>query len=251
MKLFGLFNKNKDAEKDLSSYRSIDPEVASFLEGIIGTQEKPAKIENQKLADGTVYTGDAILCTDGFYLPNGFGKKVVSKDLELTGSWIDGNINGVCYMNMHQAMITGHFINSRPNGWCLSIEGGRGFVFGVFKKEDCVCSLGEAVAWMIRSMKFGLRINSNKKQIFVGEITNNQAKGFLFSNNGDVYVGTNNSHLDKTGYFFKFSENGYIQIGRFEQGVLVESLSPATVIKANGVSPNLLTTSIDTKKKYF
>lgn len=223
----------------------------SLLEEIIGTEDKPAKVEKQKLADGSIYTGEAILCKDGSYLPYGWGKKYVSKDLELTGSWRDGNINGVCYMNMHHSMVTGHFVNSRPDGWCLSIEGGRGFVFGVFKIDDCVNSLGEAVTWMIRSVDAGLKTSSIKKQILVGQIANNQAIGFHFMNNGDVYVGTDNSRLEKTGYFFKFTNDGYIQIGKFENGNLIEHMTAKDVVKANGVSPSLLTVDIDTSKKYF
>lgn len=251
MKLFGLFNKKKENNNDTNPSRTVSPEVASLFEGIIGTEERPVKVENTKLSDGTIYTGEAILCTNGFYQPNGFGKRIVSKDLELTGNWKDGRVNGVCYMNMHQAMVTGHFIDSRPDGWCLSIEGGRGFVFGVFKKDDCVCSLGEAVSWMIRSMSMGLNINSRKKQIFVGQTSITKAKGFLFSNNGDVFVGVGDAEFNKTGYFFKFTKDGFIQIGRFDQGNLVESLMPEAVLAANGVSTSLMTTKVDTSKKYF
>lgn len=227
--------------------------VLSTLEEIIGTEEKPAKVEKKKLADGSIYTGEAILCKNGFYLPNGWGKKYVSKDLELTGSWRDGNMNGVCYMNLHHSMVTGHFVDSRPDGWCLSIEGGRGFVFGVFKIDDCVNSLGEAVTWMIRSVDLGLKTFSVKKQILVGQvqIANNKAMGFHFMNNGDVYVGIDNIMLDKTGYFFKFSHDGYIQIGRFEKGNLIERMDAKDVVKANGVSPSLLTVNVDTNKNYF
>ena len=251
MKLFGLFNKKKEEDKGSNPYRTVAPEVTSMLEGIIGTEEKPVKVENTKLSDGTMYTGEAILCTNGFYQPNGFGKRVVSKDLELTGNWKDGRVNGVCYMNMHRAMVTGHFIDSRPDGWCLSIEGGRGFVFGVFKKDDCVCSLAEAVAWMIKIMDMGLKINSRNKQILVGQIGITKAKGFLFSNNGDVFVGVGDADLHLSGYFFKFTADGFIQIGRFEQGTLVEPLAPEEVIRANGASPSLLTHKVDTSKKYF
>ena len=225
--------------------------VMTMIEEIVGTDEKPAKVEKQKLSDGSRYTGEARLLQNGNYLPYGFGKKYVSKELELTGNWKDGNINGVCYMNMHDAMVTGHFVDSRPDGWCLSIEGGRGFVFGVFKIDDCVCSLAETVTWMIRDIDLGLKISSKKKQILVGEVSNNKAKGFHFLNNGDLYVGTDSAGLNQTGYFIKFTYDGYIQVGRFENGELVESLTPSEVIKANGVNPGLLSPNINTTKKYF
>ncbi len=116
MGLFDFFNKKKiererqdqlrlqqeaEAKRRANEQRSQDEahkNVMSLLEEIIGTEDKPAKVEKQKLADGSIYTGEAILCKDGSYLPYGWGKKYVSKELELTGSWRDGNINGVCYM---------------------------------------------------------------------------------------------------------------------------------------------------------
>ena len=104
---------------------------------------------------------------------------------------------------------------------------------------------------MIKSMSMGLNINSRKKQIFVGQTAITKAKGFLFSNNGDVFVGVGDADFNKTGYFFKFTEDGFIQIGRFEQGTLVEPLAPEEVLRANGISPNLLSKKVDTSKKYF
>jgi hypothetical protein len=230
-----------------------DPQenVLSLLERIIGSDEKPAKVEKKKLADGSIYSGEARLCHDGFYIPYGWGQKYVSKDLELTGFWRDGNLNGVCYINMHHSMVTGHFVDSTPDGWCLSIESGRGFVFGVFKADDCVYSLGEAVSWMMKSINLGLKMSSVKKQILVGQITNSHATGFHFMNNGDVYVGTDDYRLEKNGYFFKFTHDGYIQIGKFEKGNLIEPMTAKDVVKANGVLPSLLTVNVDTNKKYF
>ena len=70
-------------------------------------------------------------------------------------------------------------------------------------------------------------------------------------NNGDLFVGADNPRLDKSGFFFKFTHDGYIQIGLFEKGNLVEEMDPKEVLSYNGISPNLLTVKIDTKKKYF
>ena len=246
MGLFHFYKKKRNL-KSTDAYK----EMEALLTPIIGTEEKPAKVENQKLRDGSIYTGDAILCTDGFYLPNGYGKKIISKEVEMTGHWVDGNANGVCYVNMHHSMVTGQFKNSRPEGWCLSVEGGRGFVFGVFKVDDCVCSLGDSVTWMMRGVNLGLKTSFKLGLILVGEIKNNTACGFHFMNNGDVYVGTDGIKMDKTGFFFKFTKDGYIQIGRFESGLLVEELNPHTVVLANGMDSSLLPEDIDTKKKYF
>lgn len=234
-------------EESKSDYEN----ALSIIESITGTDDKPAKIKSQKLQDGSIYTGEARLCTNGFYLPYGYGKKIISNQLEMTGHWLNGRADGMCYLNMHKAMVTGHFINSRPNGWCLSIEGGRGYVFGVFKDDDCKISLGDSVLWMIRGIKFGIKVSYKKGLILVGEIKNNKSCGFHFMNNGDLYVGNDDSRLNQNGYFFKFTHDGRIQIGHFENGVLMGELSPKAVVLLNEMDPALLPANIDTSRKYF
>lgn len=233
--------------EDKNNYDS----ALSLIESITGSDEKPAKVENQKLQDGSIYTGEARLCTNGFYLPYGYGKKVISKQLEMTGHWLNGYVNGMCYVNMHNAMVTGHFVNSRPDGWCLSIEGGKGYVFGVFKNDDCKISLGDSVLWMMRGIKFGLKISYKRGLILVGEIKNNKSCGFHFLDNGDLYVGNDDSRLCQNGSFFKFSHDGHIQIGHFENGILKGILSPKAVVLLNGMDPSLLPANIDTNRNYF
>lgn len=168
----------------------------------------------------------------------------------MTAHWVNGNANGMCYLNLHHVMVTGHFVDNHPEGWCLSVEGGKGFVFGVFHNDDCVTSLGESVVWLIRTMDMGLKTSYKKGQILVGEVINNQARGFHFMNNGDLYVGTDDAALSKTGFFFKFTKDGYIQIGEFKNGVLVEELPGEEVVFANGGNTAQYK-PLNTKKKYF
>ena len=224
--------------------------VMETIESIVGTDEKPAKVEKQILADGSTYTGEARLGIDGKYIPMGFGKKILNKEVEMTGNWVDGYVNGVCYMNMHFAMITGHFVNNHPDGWCLSVDK-NGYVFGVFKDDDCCCSLGEAVLWMMRNIGMNIKMSSTKKMILLGDKVGDTIKGFQFLNNGDIYVGVASNHSTLTGYFFKFSHDGYIQTGLFEEGVLVENLDPKKVVEANGMDSSLLKVKINPNKKYF
>lgn len=246
----GIPQSHKQPSPSLNSSPQPSKEALELLEKIIGTDEKQAQVENQKLQDGSIYTGQAVLLQNGFYLPHGYGKKYVSPEVEMTAHWVNGNINGMCYLNMHSAMVTGHFVVSRPEGWCLSVEGGRGFVFGVFHNDDCKLPLGDSVLWMVRSMDMGLRTSYKKGQILVGEIFNNQARGFHFMNNGDLYVGTDDAQLSKTGFFFKFTKDGHIQIGEFKNGVLIEEMPAEEVIFANGGDPQLYK-PLNTNKKYF
>ena len=248
MGLFDFF-KRKRTEELTPEFK----EMESLLSGIIGTQEKPANVKNQKLRDGATYSGEAILCTDGFYAPYGYGVKILNKDVEMTGKWIDGVINGVCYMNMHFAMITGQFKNNHPKGWCLSVEGGKGYVFGYFDNDDCQISLGEEVKWMYWSIhSIHLYKMFMHDSIVVGERIGKEIIGFHFMNNGDVYVGTEDAdRVEKSGYFFKFTYDGYLQTGQFNKGNLIKELSPFEVVRANQMDTAVLPINIDTRRKYF
>lgn len=246
-----LFGGKKTSKKSNAPEHSNNSSVVyDVLEKVCGTDENPAQVEKQKLQDGSIYTGQARLLTNGFYLPQGYGKKYISPELEMTAHWVNGKANGMCYVNMHSSMVTGHFSNNRPEGWCLSVEGGSGYVFGVFHIDDCILSLSDSVLWLIRSMDLGLKTSYKKGMILVGEIFNNQARGFHFMNNGDLYVGTDDSKLSKTGLFFKFTKEGYIQIGLFENGILVEELPGEEVVFANGGDVSLYK-PLNTNKKYF
>lgn len=257
-----LFGEKKQTEPSADSihkqpsvqsravYGSTSDAVRNLLEQVCGSDEKPAQIEKQKLQDGSIYTGQARLLQNGYYLPHGYGKKVINPQMEMTAHWINGNANGMCYLNPHHAMVTGHFVNNHPEGWCLSVEGGKGFVFGVFHNDDCVVPLGESVLWLIRSMDMGLKTSYKKEQILVGEIIHNQARGFHFMNNGDLYIGTDDATLSKTGFFFKFTKDGYIQIGEFKNGILIEELHGEEIVFANGGDSSLYS-PLDTQKKYF
>ncbi|MBO7566880.1 MAG: hypothetical protein J6T60_07280 [Bacteroidales bacterium] len=258
---FSIFLKNGEPHKCVLhmydrnvrlEYRNKAKEdILKYLGDVFGTAEKPVQVENKKLKDGTIYTGEARMCTDGFYLPNGYGKKIFNQNVEMTGYWKHGYVDGMCYMNMHHSMITGHFKGNHPDGWCISIEGGRGFVFGVFQNDDCVYSLGECVAWMVDKINYGLRVSYKIGQIFLGDAINKQYRGFHFMNNGDVYVGTDDASRSKTGYFFKFTKDGYIQVGYFANGELVKEMPSYEVVDANECDSLLLEEEVDTTKKYF
>lgn len=248
MGIFDFYKKKRNL-KSTDAYK----EMEALLTPIIGTEEKPAKVENKKLRDGSIYSGEAILCTDGYYQPNGYGKKILNKNVEMTGKWVNGVINGVCYMNMHFAMVTGQFKNNHPKGWCLSVEGGKGYVFGYFDNDDCQISLGEEVKWMYWSIhSIHLYKMFMHNCIVVGERIGKEVIGFHFMDNGDVYVGTEDAaKVEKTGYFFKFTHEGYLQTGQFQKGKLIKKMTPYDVVKANQMDTAVLPNDIDTNRKYF
>ena len=260
----GLPIKEKKAPAEPEHFKdkgSID-ELTSLIESVLGSPDKPVKVEKKQLKDGSIYTGEAYVTKDGDYCPHGFGKQVISKDLELTGHFKDGYANGVMYANMHFAMVTGRYIGGRPYGWVVSAE--KGIIFGVFKDDDFVLALTEQVMWIgdeYRDYDGGvIGVYPKRKTIVFGQpykaqdgVVIRKAIGAQFTDEGDVYVGTDQKGLSKTGYFVKYGHDGYITIGHFVNGELDEELTWLELLshypKANNEKNRAI--KIDTKKKYF
>lgn len=240
-------------------------ELSKIIEQCIGSPENPIKVEKEKLKDGTTYTGEAVTLEDGSHLPYGWGKKTYVQDgneVILTGQFKDGNVNGVCYMNMHFAMVTGRFIDSRPYGWVVSLE--NGVLFGAFENGDYTHALSAQAMWIqdeYRSYQ-GLPIGSFPKRgtIIFGQpykakdgVVLQKAIGMQFTNDGDVYVGTDERGLSKTGYFVKYKSDGYIEIGYYVNGTLIEPMSFQELLTHYPLANNAKNRAIrfDTNKKYF
>lgn len=212
--------------------------------------KKQVDVEQQKLQDGSIYTGQAIMLEKDLYMPYGYGKRIFGPHMEMIGHWIDGKANGMCYLNLHDSMITGHFVENKPTGWCIKVEKGNRYVFGVFNNGKCIQSLNESVSWIIHSMNWDLKTSYKYEQILVGELIGNESRGFHFMNNGDLYIGIDESNLSKTGFFFKFTKDGFIEIGEFKNGTLVEKLPGEEVVDANFGNFHLYK-PLNAKKKYF
>lgn len=260
----GLPLKEKKPQIDLDHYKDNPSthKIESLLESVLGTPEKPVKVEKKQLKDGSIYTGEAYVTKDGDYCPHGFGKQVISKDLELTGHFKDGYANGVMYANMHFAMVTGRYIGGRPYGWVVSAE--KGIIFGVFKDDDFVLALTEQVMWIGDEYRdydgSVIGVYPKRKTIVFGQpykaqdgVVVRKAIGAQFTDEGDVFVGTDQKGLSKTGYFVKYGHDGFITIGHFVNGELDEELTWRDFLshypKAN--TPKNQAIKIDTTKKYF
>lgn len=238
---------------------------AKLLELSFGSAENPIKVDKERLKDESTYTGEAVTLEDGSILPYGWGKKTYvhdGREVILTGQFKDGDINGVCYMNMHFAMVTGRFINSRPYGWIVSLE--HGLLFGAFENGDVTHALSAQVLWIrdeYRDYK-GLPIGTYPKRgtIIFGQpykvkdgVVLQKAIGMQFTNDGDVYVGTDEKGLSKTGYFVKYRSDGYIEIGYYINGELVTPMSFQELLTHYPLANNAKNRAIviDTNKKYF
>lgn len=234
----------------------------SLIERALGSPDHPIRVEKKTLKDGSTYTGEAYTAKDGNYCPHGFGKQIISKDLEITGHFQHGYANGVIYANMHFAMVTGRYINGRPDGWIVSAE--NGVIFGVFKGDDFVQALTEQIMWIQDEYReyHGnvIGVYPKRKTIIFGQpfkaqdgIVIRQAIGAQFTSDGDVYVGADQNGLSKTGYFVKYGHDGYITIGYFVNGVLQNELTWHELLShypnANNAKNRAI--QINTTKKYF
>lgn len=258
--------KNKEEKKhiepaNLENDNSLK-EMESLIESMLGSPDNPIKIEKKKLKDGSTYTGEAYVTKDGDYCPHGFGKQVISKDLELTGHFKNGYADGVMYANMHFAMVTGRYIGGRPYGWVVSAE--KGVIFGVFKEDDFILTLTEQIMWIREEYREYegnvIGVFPKRNTIVFGQpykaqdgVVIRKAIGLQFTDDGDVFVGTDQKGLSKTGYFVKYGHDGFITIGHFINGELNEEMTWPELLSHYPKADNEINRAIkfDTHKKYF
>lgn len=190
------------------------------------------KVENLQLKDGNTYTGSALVINSET-IPDGYGVKLF-KNGRATGSFRMGLIDGPAYYVREDSMTMGVFSKQRLNGWGINMRHGQ-FWFGVFKDSNLVTDLSEEVEWMMNE----IRKSSNKrwayvypkpKEVFLGipggstEFISGAYKGFHFYDNGDLYVGQM-FDFNKSGNFIKYSNDGSVAVGEWEDGIQIKSFS--------------------------
>lgn len=202
-------------------------------------------IDEFKLPDGSIYTGDCIknhsmieLSGEGeIFYPNGdkyighfengnvrgSGKYVFSDGDIHHGEFFNGIPNGVGYLNKHDSMCMGNFKNGRLNGWALRL--GDEFDFGWWKDGLLIKNETDKVEWAfskiqnssfkgnwVRILEFGnfeMGIPKvNKDGIIISFF------GFLFSKEGQVSVGVH-SNLLKDGPVAVFNSEGLISYAQY------------------------------------
>lgn len=267
--LFGGKKKERERQEQLHLRQNKEQRESQMLVNALAKYEiqesnnsEVKYVKNLKIDDYT-YTGYVKNLLLMGWTPEGFGKKRYGPELEMSGYFVGGLMNGCCYMNMHYAMITGHFKNNHPNGWCVSIE--DGYQFGVMMNDDFLVCLSEHMTWIskLTSNHHGSLITLfwKENEILYGYTEKDEngkiakAKGILFTKNGDAYFGIDDNKLSKTGIFVKYGADGYIKIGRFENGTLVEPMTHSQVMDfyfgdrpIRTLLPNIC---IDINKKYF
>ena len=199
------------------------------------------KVENVKLSDGNLYSGEAII-NKGITYPNGYGKKIIETGTVI-GKFEKGILKGVAYYNQHNRMYMGYFDNNRLNGWGVMMDRGN-MTFGVWKDSQLVTNLTEQVNWMLYEIR---KQNYNKSwahvypkagEVFLGipgahyDSCDSAYLGFHFQENGDVYLG-GMFNLKKTGAFLKYCNDGHVKIGEWENGAQIKSFSVKELLDFN------------------
>lgn len=185
------------------------------------------------LEDGHTFSGYGYYRGASF-IPNGYGMKQFS-DMYVKGNFVDGELNGPAIISHDYYMYTMQMKNNRGNGWGMCINGGVLVEFGYYKDSQLVVDLLDAVEWYYDKMAESDRAGENMLHIYTSKIDGSlvdlhigysakdslASMGFHFLTDGSVWVGTTKNNRPN-GSLIKFCSNGFIKIGEFENGNVVE-----------------------------
>lgn len=191
------------------------------------------------LADGKKYNGWGYYC-NGQFIPYGCGKKFYP-DFYIYGNFKNGILYGPAINSHDHYMYTMFFRENRGNGWGLCINGGYLVEFGYYENSQLKTNLTDFVRWYYegklgKSERTGENMMTMYSSKETKEVTNLligyapkkvsdditlSCMGFRFKADGSVWVGTGNLS-DMTGNYIHFRPDGYIDIGRFKNGILAE-----------------------------
>lgn len=184
------------------------------------------------LSKGVTYSG-AVKTDRGKIIPNGIGSCKYSDHNE-HGVFVDGELNGVAYLNYHKWMMIGMCSKGRINGWGMQVKD-REFSFGVFLDNELKVDLTPLVSifwYKIMDTDIRLHIDAvnvlNKSEIFVGipQLMLEGKFGFHFLNNGEVYLGQSDYNQNgRTGKYLHFGIGYNINRGEYKDDILVRQIS--------------------------
>lgn len=197
------------------------------------------KVTDCILADSKKYNGWGYYYK-GQFVPHGCGKKIYP-GFYVYGNFKKGILEGPAINSHDHYMYTMFFKKNRGNGWGLCINGGYLIEFGYYENSQLKTNLTDFVQWYYegklgKSGRTGESMMTMYSSKETKEVTNLligyapkkisdsmtlACMGFRFKADGSVWMGTGN--LSKmTGKYIHFKPNGCIDIGRFEDGTLME-----------------------------
>lgn len=210
------------------------------------TSSAKEKVKECILADGKKYNGWGFY-SNGQFIPHGCGKKFFT-GFYIYGNFKKGVLNGPAIKSHDYFMYTMFFKENRGNGWGLHINRGDLVEFGYYENGELKNNLADYVQWYYEE-KLGKsgRLEENMMTMYSSKETKEvttlligfapkkifdtltlPCMGFRFKADESVWVGTGN--INEIGYFIHFKPNGCIDIGRFDNGSLVERISLQNLI---------------------
>ncbi len=235
---FAMYVKELKRMADGGVVDAIDDLVADdFPENITPSAEE--RVTGYILADGKKYNGWGYYHNQRF-VPHGCGKKFYT-DFNVYGNFNRGVLNGPAINSHSDYMYTMFFKENRGNGWGLCINGGFLVEFGYYENSRLKTDLLDFVQWYYEEIlgKSGrtdekmmtMYTSKETKEVstlligyapkIISDSITLSCVGFRFKIDGSVWVGTGN--LSKmTGDYMHFRSDGCIDIGRFDDGILLE-----------------------------
>ncbi len=203
------------------------------------------EVTNMVMSEGVTYSGEVM--SDGYQdVPHGMGMMKYIDHNEL-GRFLDGELNGVAYLNYHDYMYVGIAHDGVINGWGLKAERG-GFTFGVFEDSRIKVNLTPLVGvlWskaMEEAGHFNRSATYVRKsgEIFVGapQYLLYGEFGFHFLGNGEVFVGRKKfNEKGITGKFLHFDSEYNITKGEYKDGVIIREIDDSEFVSACEVFVN-------------
>jgi len=221
------------------------------------------KIENYKLPDGSIYSGECIKNYSMIELngvgevlfPNGdkyigqfeggavrgTGKYLFTDGDIHYGEFYNGIPNGIGYLNKHESMCMGNFKNGKLNGWAVRLD--DEYHFGWWKDGQLLSDVTQMTNWAFQKLQnskfegtwarifksgmFGLGIPQKQFTDFVTPFF-----GYLFFKDGNVSLGC---HYDfkRSGSAILFKTDKSIELAEYYEGEIVKLLTIQEIISSH------------------
>lgn len=193
------------------------------------------------LPNGGSYRGFANT-VDGKLVPNGTGFSKYPDHYE-AGTFRNGLLDGLSYYKYAEWMIVGMSSKGEINGWAFKKTGKR-IVFGIFEHgilrvglTPLIIAFAQKALEVADEREKGIVWIRANGDILVGnnQDDNERQFGFYFVGSGEVYLGVfDYDHQDITGKFLHFDKDFNINIGEYNNGKLVRSITKLDIANEFG-----------------
>lgn len=204
------------------------------------------QVERIALSDGNSYSGWGYYDDYNRFIPDGCGKKYYN-GYYAYGNFCNGSLDGPAIISHGSYMNTAQFKHNEGNGWGLCMNRGELVEFGFYKNGQYTVNVLDFVLWYFEKLRTSGR-DDNMLNVYTFKDTHNVAEiligykgtptqnevglcymGFHFMADGSVWIG-NTKTRRFTGNLIHFRNDGCIDCGRFEDGMLFEAVDIQTII---------------------